>query len=158
MGWTDDRVEVLKKLWGQGFSCSQIASQLGGVTRNAVIGKVSRLRLPSRRTASSTPRKKRAPKPALPKLTFSNQATIPWAGKSSQPVDYSAFKANGEDYVTFDHLPKSGCKWPFDDEDGNHLGYCGATKEAGSYCPKHAHMALHPSLRKAASKKSVRAA
>ena len=43
MAWTEDRVEVLKKLWAEGHSASQIAKQLGGVTRNAVIGKVHRL-------------------------------------------------------------------------------------------------------------------
>jgi hypothetical protein len=42
MGWTDERVELLKKLWQDGLSASQIAKQLGGVTRNAVIGKVHR--------------------------------------------------------------------------------------------------------------------
>ena len=45
MGWTDERVELLKKLWLDGLSASQIAKQLGGVTRNAVIGKVHRLGL-----------------------------------------------------------------------------------------------------------------
>jgi GcrA cell cycle regulator len=40
MSWTDDRVETLKKMWGEGQSASQIAKELGGVTRNAVIGKV----------------------------------------------------------------------------------------------------------------------
>lgn len=48
MSWTDERVETLKKLWGEGLSCSQIAGRLGGITRNAVIGKVSRLGLAGR--------------------------------------------------------------------------------------------------------------
>lgn len=48
MGWTDERVELLAKLWSEGFSASQIAAQLGGVTRNAVIGKVHRLKLEGR--------------------------------------------------------------------------------------------------------------
>ena len=43
MAWTDERVEVLKKMWGEGQSASIIAKALGGVTRNAVIGKVHRL-------------------------------------------------------------------------------------------------------------------
>ena len=43
MNWTDERVELLRKLWSEGLSASQIAAQLGGVTRNAVIGKVHRL-------------------------------------------------------------------------------------------------------------------
>ena len=47
MAWTDDRVEILKKLWAEGLSASQIARELGDVTRNAVIGKVHRLGLAS---------------------------------------------------------------------------------------------------------------
>ena len=43
MSWTDERVETLKKMWSEGQSASQIAKELGGVTRNAVIGKVHRL-------------------------------------------------------------------------------------------------------------------
>ena len=53
MGWTDERVELLKKLWQDGLSASQIAKQLGGVTRNAVIGKVHRLGLSGRATPSA---------------------------------------------------------------------------------------------------------
>ncbi|MCL5778227.1 GcrA cell cycle regulator [Limibaculum sp. FT325] len=48
MSWTDERVEKLKELWADGMSASQIAKQLGGVTRNAVIGKVHRLGLSNR--------------------------------------------------------------------------------------------------------------
>ena len=58
MGWTEERVELLKKLWLEGLSASQIAGVLGeGVTRNAVIGKVHRLKLSGRaKPATSTPR------------------------------------------------------------------------------------------------------
>lgn len=67
MAWTDERVETLKKMWGEGQSASQIAKELGGVTRNAVIGKVHRLGL-SNRTGGSTSAKpaskEAAPKPA----------------------------------------------------------------------------------------------
>ena len=48
MSWTDERVETLKRMWGEGQSASQIAKELGGVTRNAVIGKVHRLGLSNR--------------------------------------------------------------------------------------------------------------
>jgi len=54
MSWTDERVELLKKMWGEGQSASQIAKELGGVTRNAVIGKVHRLGL-SNRTGGAAP-------------------------------------------------------------------------------------------------------
>ena len=52
MSWTDERVDVLKKMWGEGQSASQIAKELGGVTRNAVIGKVHRLGLSQQRSGT----------------------------------------------------------------------------------------------------------
>jgi len=79
MSWTDERVEMLKTMWGEGKSASQIAKELGGVTRNAVIGKVHRLGLSNRAqpakaapaaeesapsAASAPPKPKPAPKPA----------------------------------------------------------------------------------------------
>ncbi|WP_281432573.1 GcrA family cell cycle regulator, partial [Bartonella grahamii] len=79
MGWTYERVELLKKFWSEGLSASQIATQLGGVSRNAVIGKVHRLKLPGRgKTAQggaraqktpvnqSSPRVRRTPSTVLP--------------------------------------------------------------------------------------------
>ena len=73
MSWTDDRVEILKKMWGEGQSASQIAKELGGVTRNAVIGKVHRLGLSNRAggspatTAKAPAKEKPAAKPAAKK-------------------------------------------------------------------------------------------
>jgi GcrA cell cycle regulator len=70
MSWTDERVEKLKELWGDGMSASQIAKILGGVTRNAVIGKVHRLGLSNRGAApggqAAPDEAKPAPKPAKP--------------------------------------------------------------------------------------------
>ncbi len=60
MSWTDERVELLKKMWAEGQSASQIAKELGGVTRNAVIGKVHRLGLSNRSTTATTPAPKSA--------------------------------------------------------------------------------------------------
>ena len=54
MSWTDERVEILTKMWAEGNSASQIAKELGGVTRNAVIGKVHRLGLSNRATTSTS--------------------------------------------------------------------------------------------------------
>lgn len=62
MSWTDERVEKLKTMWGEGQSASQIAKALGGVTRNAVIGKVHRLGLSNRATGA----KAAASAPAAP--------------------------------------------------------------------------------------------
>jgi GcrA cell cycle regulator len=88
MSWTDERVELLKKMWGEGQSASQIAKELGGVTRNAVIGKVHRLGL-SNRTAGAAPaaeepakakdkpaaKAKEAPKPAAKPAATPEPAT-----------------------------------------------------------------------------------
>ena len=69
MSWTDERVETLKKMWGEGQSASQIAKELGGVTRNAVIGKVHRLGLSNRTTGakSSAEAKEKTAAKAAPK-------------------------------------------------------------------------------------------
>ncbi|WPZ22719.1 GcrA family cell cycle regulator [Sulfitobacter faviae] len=72
MSWTDERVETLKKMWGEGQSASQIAKELGGVTRNAVIGKVHRLGLSNRAAgapaaAAATAKPEPKAKPAAPK-------------------------------------------------------------------------------------------
>ncbi|MGX9854689.1 GcrA family cell cycle regulator [Limimaricola variabilis] len=62
MSWTDERVETLKKMWNEGQSASQIAKELGGVTRNAVIGKVHRLGLSNR--TGVAPQPSPAPQPS----------------------------------------------------------------------------------------------
>ena len=66
MSWTDDRVETLKKMWGEGQSASQIAKELGGVTRNAVIGKVHRLGLSNRAGSTGAAAAKPEPKAKAP--------------------------------------------------------------------------------------------
>jgi len=82
MSWTDERVELLKKMWGDGQSASQIAKELGGVTRNAVIGKVHRLGLSNRATgapaAKTEAKSKPAPKPEVkPKVSPKTEAARP---------------------------------------------------------------------------------
>ena len=92
MSWTDERVETLKKMWGEGQSASQIAKELGGVTRNAVIGKVHRLGLSNRTTTSSAktdakPKAAKAePKPkAAPKAEAAPKAAAPIAEPTTPP-------------------------------------------------------------------------
>ena len=77
MNWTDERVELLRKLWSEGLSASQIAAQLGGVSRNAVIGKVHRLKLSNRGRAAAAPtaKKKIAAAPVQPVVSAAVQAT-----------------------------------------------------------------------------------
>lgn len=97
MAWTDERVELLKKMWGEGQSASQIAKELGGVTRNAVIGKVHRLGLSNRAGAApaakpepaKAPKVEAKPKPAPkpePKPEPAAAAEEPVAPKPSTPA------------------------------------------------------------------------
>ena len=86
MIWTDERVELLRKLWAEGLSASQIAAQLGGVSRNAVIGKVHRLKLSGRgRTTSAPARQKKPAQPATAKA-----ASRPMSSGRSAPSSMGA--------------------------------------------------------------------
>jgi GcrA cell cycle regulator len=94
MSWTDERVEILKKMWGEGQSASVIAKELGGVTRNAVIGKVHRLGLSNRAssTTKAPTKEKVAPKvaakakPATPKPAPKKEPAAATAPPASAPV------------------------------------------------------------------------
>ena len=87
MSWTDERVETLKKMWAEGQSASQIAKELGGVTRNAVIGKVHRLGLSNRAGSgggSKAAPKEKAAKPAAPKPAPKPKTTAAPASKPAK--------------------------------------------------------------------------
>ncbi len=84
MSWTDERVELLKNMWGEGRSASQIAKELGGVTRNAVIGKVHRLGLSNRATPAKATKEKAQAKEVVAKPK--PKAPPPPAPKSNEPM------------------------------------------------------------------------
>jgi len=100
MSWTDERVELLKKMWGEGQSASQIAKELGGVTRNAVIGKVHRLGLSNRSTTTATPKTeakaKAAPKPeakpAAPKERAQSKPALAPAATEVKPTNVTPLR------------------------------------------------------------------
>ncbi|WP_322866750.1 GcrA family cell cycle regulator [Aquicoccus sp. G2-2] len=77
MSWTDERVELLKKMWGEGQSASQIAKELGGVTRNAVIGKVHRLGLSNRSPGAAKADTKAKPAANKPEAKSRSARTKP---------------------------------------------------------------------------------
>lgn len=91
-GWTEDRVELLKKLWMEGLSASQIAGELGeGVTRNAVIGKVHRLKLSARaKPTNTTPRARPAQRQAPRRPSGPSIATGSTSSASSSTVAAAA--------------------------------------------------------------------
>ncbi|WP_068109466.1 GcrA family cell cycle regulator [Tropicimonas marinistellae] len=78
MSWTEERVETLKRMWSEGQSASQIAKELGGVTRNAVIGKVHRLGLSNRNGGGGAPEKtKQAEAPTAEKVAAKPEVSRP---------------------------------------------------------------------------------
>ena len=98
MSWTDERIATLKKMWEGGSTASQIADELGGVSRNAVIGKAHRLGLKSRPSPVKANEKKAAPKPkaAAPKPAPKPVAPkpAPKAAAPAKPAEKPAPKAD----------------------------------------------------------------
>jgi GcrA cell cycle regulator len=154
MSWNDERVELLKKLWAEGLSASQIASRLGAVTRNAVIGKVHRLGLSGRATTSRMkshrPRVRQAVVKRIAKPRFAH------VGNSALQRLYMA---DAEPYVppveeiviplaerkSIQTLLESHCRWPIGDPQEADFHFCGKTKVTGlPYCEFHARRAFQP--------------
>ncbi len=153
MGWTEDRVGVLKKLWLDGLSASQIAKQLGGgVTRNAVIGKVHRLGL-SGRAAPSQPQRPVTFKPARPaRPAVPAAAAAPQPGAivrrptEPQPPQIVRFRDEAPGSATVLTLGAKMCKWPIGDPATSGFTFCGRDCNGeGPYCFDHAEVAYQPS-------------
>ena len=147
MSWTDERVETLKKLWLEGHSASQIAKQLGGVTRNAVIGKVHRLGLSGRATPSRPARPAfKAPRPARPLVssppTFRRVAEHhPIAAAAARPAPYVEEPGTATVLTLGAHM----CKWPIGDPATDEFTFCGRrSSDDGPYCVEHARLAYQP--------------
>lgn len=154
--WTDDRVELLRRLWEDGLSASQIASQLTGVTRNAVIGKVHRLGLSGRVKAGepvATVRKKN-PREAEPEI-IAEEATLQpemasiaataEAASVPQPAAPVAVALAVTRRVTIMDLRESMCRWPLGDPTSTDFHYCGDRSITGlPYCTHHAEIAYQP--------------
>ena len=143
MGWTEERVSILKKLWLEGLSASQIAKQLGGVTRNAVIGKVHRLGLSGRATPSSPPRPVfKTPRPPRPISTSLAPRRIASAAAPSEPQSPQYVEEPGS--ATVLTLGAHMCKWPIGDPSSDSFTFCGRRINDGPYCVEHARVAYQP--------------
>ncbi|MGZ8408152.1 MAG: GcrA family cell cycle regulator, partial [Caulobacteraceae bacterium] len=141
MGWTDDRVETLKKLWLEGLSASQIAKHLGGVTRNAVIGKVHRLGL-SGRAAPSQPARPvfkapRAPRPIAHQPVQQRRSLEPTAPQLPQLPAIPEEPGSATVLTLGAHM----CKWPIGDPSSDSFTFCGRRNNEGPYCIEHARVA-----------------
>jgi GcrA cell cycle regulator len=157
MSWTDERVEHLKKLWSEGLSASQIAAELGGITRNAVIGKVHRLGLSGRaKTPSSAaprPRKPRAPSHVLRMARPAMRGNTALARHAlavyelepePEPEPLENIVPIGQRCSLLE-LSDAKCRWPIGDPGTSDFFFCGG-KPIGDlpYCGYHARMAYQP--------------
>tara|TARA_A200000113_G_scaffold59645_1_gene50973 strand:+ start:999 stop:1562 length:564 start_codon:yes stop_codon:yes gene_type:complete len=158
MSWTEDRVAILKKLWGEGKTAAEIAKELGGVTRNAVIGKAHRLKL-SNRVSPIQQNKKPAPKvvaTTAPKVLAAN--TAPKERKVSTPANMDApapklpsSKNKGPKIggnIPLADLKPNECRWADGDPKEEDFGFCGCKTLPGlPYCAEHAKIAYQAATR-----------
>lgn len=152
--WTDDRVELLKKLWADGLSASQIAGELGGITRNAVIGKVHRLGLSGRAKApsSSVPRQRkprapsmfRAPRPMMRGNTaLAHQPAYDYEPEPEPELLENIIPIGQR--CTLLELDQEKCHWPIGDPGQPDFFFCGGKAGTGTpYCGYHARIAYQP--------------
>ncbi len=156
-GWTEDRVGALKKLWLEGQSASQIAKTLGGgVTRNAVIGKVHRLGL-SGRAAPSQPARATY-RPTRPRPAASAQpAQAPSAPRRIEAAQPRPVAPTPPPPAPMPELPGTAtvltlgahmCKWPIGDPSSREFSFCGRRASEGVYCGEHARVAYQPQVRR----------
>jgi GcrA cell cycle regulator len=158
MSWTDERVELLRQLWLDGRSASQISAQLGhGVTRNAVIGKVHRLGLAGRAKApTSTASPPRAAAPRMSPRPASSSARTAVRGATalalaSEPALDTRPVFQEEDVVipmslrvSIIDLKEAMCRWPLGDPTSADFRYCGSPAANGPYCAHHGKLAYQP--------------
>jgi GcrA cell cycle regulator len=151
MSWTDERVELLKKLWADGLSASQIAGELGGITRNAVIGKVHRLGLSGRAKSPSSA----APRPRKARSTMLRVSRPAIRGNTALQHAYDYEVEPEQELVekvipigqrrTLLELTEATCRWPIGDPGTTDFFFCGGnTVESLPYCAYHSRVAYQP--------------
>ncbi|MFL2898168.1 MAG: GcrA family cell cycle regulator [Candidatus Pelagibacter sp.] len=149
MSWTEEKISKLKELWGKGKTASQIAEIIGGITRNAVIGKAHRLNLSAKiRNKSSTQKNSNNLSATAP------SETSPIGRKSRR----SKFKSLllSKDYepaknLTLEELTDETCKYMDHDKNPNEndARFCGRKSvEKFSYCPLHLMIVFQPKGKK----------
>ncbi len=175
MSWTDERIELLKKLWSDGLSASQIAGELGSVTRNAVIGKVHRLGLsgrakttavqqprvrkaaPTRPTASSSPSRSSMNSFMRGSTALKAEEIIVAEGMTMPSIIPEDVVVAMSRRVSIMELKEGVCRWPLGDPLAPDFVYCGSDCSIGTpYCGFHSNVAYQPSDRRGSRDSSRR--
>ena len=144
MSWTDEKVSKLKELWGKGNTASQIAEILGGISRNAVIGKAHRLNLSEKIKTRSSSNNQNINKENFneitnPKRTRKNRFKSLIIEKDFEP----------ENPKQLEELDEDCCKWPIGHPDESTFYFCGRSSlKDFSYCKLHLLYAFQPKGKK----------
>ena len=144
MSWTDEKVAKLKELWGKGNTASQIAEIIGGISRNAVIGKAHRLNLSAKIKTRSTTSKENF------NNSIDNKSIKLKRGRRSKFKSLIIEKDfEPENPKQLEELDENSCKWPIGHPDEKSFYFCGRTSlKDFSYCKLHLLYAYQPKGKK----------
>lgn len=157
MAWTKEKEELLRKLWAEGLSASQISKELGGVSRSGVIGKVHRLKLAKRGMATNNLNRhkegarkastKRTYAPRKAKQLVSSVAMVPYLPPPAKPnvrLESAVMAVPVSRGLKIGDLTQHTCKWPIGDPLTEDFNFCGHDTVTTSYCPYHQRIASQP--------------